>query len=420
MHARASRSGRATIRRCPASPTSSSAPTARAVPHWERLLLSLAELEPDEIVQRFAAADRRIRNRGMSYRVQGETAERTWPLSRMPLLIPESEWREIERGMIQRAELLDRTLADIYGEGRLVAEGLLPAAAVAGSRDFVAAMRGVVPPGKRWLRLYAVDIGRGPDGRWWALGDRGQAPSGSGYALENRLVVSQAFSSLYSRMNVERLAPFFRDLRAGLRAAGERSEPRIGILTPGPLSATYTEQAYLARYLGFLMVEGDDLVVRDGRAFVRTIAGLKRCDVLWRHVDARMDRPARAERCFAHRRAGSDRRHSRRRRCGRKHAGLGPRRIARPARLPAHPRPAPARRRPHHAQHRHLVVRSARGARAGAEPARLGRRSPAPFPTSFPACRAGWRSPAPSWALPTAPRCAKRSRRAASISSART
>ncbi|THD44877.1 MAG: hypothetical protein E7774_09180 [Bradyrhizobium sp.] len=255
-------------------------------PHWERLLLALAELEPDEIVQRFAAADRRIRNRGMSYRVQGETAERSWPLSRMPLLIPESEWRQIERGMIQRAELLDRVLADVYGEGRLVAEGLLPAAAVAGSRDFVAAMRGVLPPGKRWLRLYAVDIGRGPDGRWWALGDRAQAPSGSGYALENRLVVSQAFSHLYSRLNVERLAPFFRDLRAGLKSAGERSEPRIGILTPGPLSATYSEQAYLARYLGFLLVEGDDLVVRDGRAFVRTIAGLKRCDVLWRHVDA--------------------------------------------------------------------------------------------------------------------------------------
>jgi uncharacterized circularly permuted ATP-grasp superfamily protein/uncharacterized alpha-E superfamily protein len=255
-------------------------------PHWERLLRALADLEPDEIDQRFAAADRRIRNRGMSYRVQGEAAERTWPLGRMPLLIPESEWREIERGVIQRAELLDRVLADVYGEGRLIAEGLLPAAAVTGSRDFVAAMRGVAPPGGRWLRLYAADIGRGPDGRWWALGDRAQAPSGSGYALENRLVVSQAFSNLYGRMNVERLAPFFRELRNGLRAAGERSEPRIGILTPGPLSATYFEQAYLARYLGFLLVEGDDLVVSDGRVYVRTIAGLKRCDVLWRHVDA--------------------------------------------------------------------------------------------------------------------------------------
>ena len=255
-------------------------------PHWQRLLQALAALEPGEIAQRFAAADRRIRNRGMSYRVQGETSERVWPLSRMPLVIPEAEWREIAHGVAQRAELLERVLADVYGEGRLIAEGVLPAAALTGSPDFIAAMRGVAPPGKRWLRLYAADIGRGPDGRWWVLGDRAQAPSGSGYALENRLVISQAFSSLYSQMNVERLASFFRELRAGLKASGERTEPRIGILTPGPLSATYFEQAYLARYLGFLLVEGDDLVMRDGRVFVRTIAGLKRCDVLWRHVDA--------------------------------------------------------------------------------------------------------------------------------------
>jgi uncharacterized circularly permuted ATP-grasp superfamily protein/uncharacterized alpha-E superfamily protein len=255
-------------------------------PYWTRLLDSLAALGPDEVSQRFAAADRRIRNRGMSYRVQGETSERVWPLSRMPLLIPEAEWREIARGVAQRAGLLEKVLTDVYGEGRLIAEGALPAAALTGSRDFVAAMRGVKPPGKRWLRLYAADIGRGPDGRWWALSDRTQAPSGSGYALENRLVVSQAFPALYREMNVERLAPFFRELRAGLRSSGERSEPRIGILTPGPLSATYFEQAYLARYLGFLLVEGDDLVARDGRVFVRTVAGLKRADVLWRHVDA--------------------------------------------------------------------------------------------------------------------------------------
>ena len=181
---------------------------------------------------------------------------------------------------------MERVLADVYGEGRLVAEGALPAAAIVGSADFVPAMRGVTPPGGRWLRLYAADIGRGPDGHWWALGDRAQAPSGSGYAVENRLVVSQAFPTLYRDMNVERLAPFFRELRNGLKASGERSEPRIGILTPGALSATYFEQAYLARYLGLLLVEGDDLVMRDGRVFVRTIAGLKRADVLWRHVDA--------------------------------------------------------------------------------------------------------------------------------------
>jgi uncharacterized circularly permuted ATP-grasp superfamily protein/uncharacterized alpha-E superfamily protein len=254
--------------------------------HWRRMFSALAAVEPSEVQQLFAAADRRIRNRGLSYRVAGEKDERIWPVSRMPLLITEPEWRQIARGVVQRAELLERVLADVYGEASLVAEGAVPAAAVTGSIDYVAPMRGVKPPSGRWLRLYAVDIGRGPDGSWWALGDRTQAPSGCGYALENRLAFSQAFPDLYSQLNVERLAPFFRALGAGLKAAGQRSDPRIGILSPGPLSLTYYEQAYLARYLGFLLVEGDDLVMREGRVFVRTIAGLKRCDVIWRHVDA--------------------------------------------------------------------------------------------------------------------------------------
>jgi uncharacterized circularly permuted ATP-grasp superfamily protein/uncharacterized alpha-E superfamily protein len=254
--------------------------------YWTRLLTSLAADEPSEMRQRFATADRRIRSRGLSYRVAGEKDERVWPISRMPLLIPEPEWRCIAEGVAQRAMLLERVLADIYGEGQLIREGALPAAAVTGTVDYVPAMQGVQPPGGRWLRLYAVDIGRGPDGAWWALGDRAQAPSGCGYALENRLVVSQAFPDVYGDLNVERLAPFFRGLGAGLKSAGQRAEPRIGILSPGPMSLTYSEQAYLARYLGFLLVEGDDLVMSEGRIFVRTIAGMKRCDVIWRHVDA--------------------------------------------------------------------------------------------------------------------------------------
>jgi uncharacterized circularly permuted ATP-grasp superfamily protein/uncharacterized alpha-E superfamily protein len=258
----------------------------RTRPHWRHVLTSLAAYEPGEMQQRFAAADRRIRNRGLSYRVAGEKDERVWPISRMPLLITEIEWKRIAAGVAQRANLLERILTDVYGQGRLITEGALPAPAVTGTLDYVAAMRGVRPPGGQWLRLYAVDIGRGPDGSWWALNDRAQAPSGCGYALENRLVVSQAFPDLYSQLNVERLASFFRALGSGLKSAGQRAEPRIGILSPGPLSLTYSEQAYLARYLGFLLVEGDDLVMREGRIFVRTIAGLKRCDVIWRHIDA--------------------------------------------------------------------------------------------------------------------------------------
>ena len=260
-------------------------PSGRPREHWQQFLATLARMGDEQIARRFAAADRHIRDLGISYRAYGETHDRAWPLSHVPLLIPGNEWREIAAGIAQRAELLERILADVYGAGRLVAEGALPAAAVTGSPDFLRPMCGVRPPGGRWLRLYACDIGRGPDGRWWVLGDRAQAPSGSGYALENRLVLSRAFPSLYREMNVERLAPFFREFRAGLAGAAARPEPRICLLTPGSYSETYFEQAYLARYLGITLVEGDDLTVQDGVVHVRTIAGLRRADVLWRRVD---------------------------------------------------------------------------------------------------------------------------------------
>ena len=144
---------------------------------------------------------------------------------------------------MQRAELLELVLRDLYGEGRLVAEGAIPAAAIAGSTEYLRSVCGVKPPGGRYLSIYAADVGRGPDGRWWVLGDRTQAPSGAGYALENRLVLSRAFPSLYKAMNVERVAPFFEAFRDLLRGSADRDEPRIGLLTPGPFSETYFEHA---------------------------------------------------------------------------------------------------------------------------------------------------------------------------------
>jgi uncharacterized circularly permuted ATP-grasp superfamily protein/uncharacterized alpha-E superfamily protein len=254
--------------------------------HWSTLLDTLAGLGRGGVEQRFAAAGRRIHDMGVTYRVQGETRERPWPLSRLPLLLTEQEWSEIAAGVAQRADLLDLILRDVYGEGRLVAEGALPAAAVAGSPEFIRQMRGVQPVGGRWLRFYAADIGRGPDGKWWVLGDRAQAPSGAGYALENRLIMARAFPSLYRDMKVRRLAGFFRDFRAALAGAATRPDPRICLMTPGPFSETYLEQVYLARYLGFLLVEGEDLATSEGKLHVRTVAGLKRADVVWRRVDA--------------------------------------------------------------------------------------------------------------------------------------
>ncbi|MFD0936227.1 circularly permuted type 2 ATP-grasp protein, partial [Methylobacterium trifolii] len=133
--------------------------------------------------------------------------------------------------------------------------------------------------------LYAADIGRGPDGRWRVLADRTQAPSGLGYALENRMVLARTFPDVFHDLHVERFPAFFQAFRDGLVAGAERADPRICLLTSGPYSSTYVEQAALARYLGLMLVEGDDLVMQDGRLHVRTVSGLKRADALWRRID---------------------------------------------------------------------------------------------------------------------------------------
>src|SRR6201991_1801826 len=253
---------------------------------WTRFFDAFATLAPPEIERRFASADRHLREAGVTYRAPGDTADRLWSLSHLPLIIDAADWRQLTDGIAQRAQLLEMVLRDIYGEGKLVAEGAIPAAAIAGSNEYLRAVCGVKPPGGRYLSLYAADVGRGPDGRWWVLSDRTQAPSGAGYALENRLVVSRAFTSLYKSMNVERLAPFFEAFRDALRKSADRDEPRIGLLTPGSFNETYFEHATLARYLGFMLVEGDDLAVSGDRIHIRTVAGLKRLDVLLRRVDA--------------------------------------------------------------------------------------------------------------------------------------
>jgi uncharacterized circularly permuted ATP-grasp superfamily protein/uncharacterized alpha-E superfamily protein len=258
--------------------------TPRAV--WTRFFDAFAELSPGDIERRFGSADRHLREAGVTHRAPGETAERLWPLSHLPLLIDEADWQQLTAGIVQRAELLELVLSDLYGEGRLIAENAVPAAAIAGSTEYLRAVCGIKPPGGRYLNMYAADVGRGPDGRWWVLGDRTQSPSGAGYALENRLVLSRAFTTLYKSMNVERVAPFFEAFRDALRASADRDEPRIGLLTPGSFSETYFEHATLARYLGFLLVEGDDLAVSGDRIHIRTVAGLKRLDVLLRRVDS--------------------------------------------------------------------------------------------------------------------------------------
>ncbi len=261
-------------------------------PHWKPLLESFAAMGVDEMRRRFSASDRYLRDAGVFYRVyEGSTDERPWPLAHVPLLIPSAEWKALERGLVQRARLLEAVLSDVYGTQRLIGDGNLPAPLVAGSQEFLRSMVGTRPRGDRFLWFYGVDLGRAPDGRWWVLGDRAQAPSGAGYAIENRVAMTRALPDVSRGMNVERLAGFFQSFRSALGALTGSDSARVALLTPGAMNETYFEHAYLARYLGFLLVEGGDLTVRRDELYVRTVTGLKRIHALWRRLDAQFADP---------------------------------------------------------------------------------------------------------------------------------
>jgi uncharacterized circularly permuted ATP-grasp superfamily protein/uncharacterized alpha-E superfamily protein len=254
---------------------------------WHNLFDGIGQLADgrlDMLQQRVA---RQVRELGTAFRYPGESQERPWPLSALPLLIGEDEWTGIAEGVAQRADLLERVLDDVFGEQKLIAAGAIPAALITGSRAYWRSQIGVKPPGGYRLHIYAVDLARDPSGEWRVIDDHARAPVGAGYALENRLASARVMGSLQTRLHVERLAPFFSSFREGLSAVCRRAEPRIGLLTPGRFNQSYPEQAHLARYLGLLLVEGSDLAVRDDGLFVRTIEGLKRIDALWRRIDSR-------------------------------------------------------------------------------------------------------------------------------------
>src|SRR3981081_1248892 len=180
-------------------------------PHWRPFLTMLASLGADEINRRFAVADRYLHDSGGFYRVYEDPAgaERPWPLSHMPLIINPTEWAALKSGLIQRAELLELVLADAYGPAKIVRDGLVPAVLIAGNPEFLHPLVGLPPPGRAHLRFYAVDVGRGADGRWWVLGDRTQAPSGAGFVLESRLALQRAIPGIYPAIPASMNRRFF-------------------------------------------------------------------------------------------------------------------------------------------------------------------------------------------------------------------
>jgi uncharacterized circularly permuted ATP-grasp superfamily protein/uncharacterized alpha-E superfamily protein len=281
----------------PIAPASTTAPEtpAELAPAWQAFFTQLGSSGFSDLNHRNANLQRLIRDNGVTYNVYADAdgPQRPWALDLFPMLLTPQDWVSIEAGVAQRARLLDRIMADVYGPQELPKLGLLPAALVQGHPGYLRPMHGSQPAGGKFLHIAAFDLARGPDGNWWVVSQRTQAPSGLGYLLENRLSISMQFPEAFREMNVQRLAASYRALVDGMKAACpmlsmnnvNSGEARIVLLTPGPYNETYFEHAYLARYLGLTLVEGSDLMVRDDRLFLKTLQGLEPVHGILKRLD---------------------------------------------------------------------------------------------------------------------------------------
>ena len=264
-------------------------PEKQLRPHWQSLAESLTSMGQAGIERRWREGQRLIHDNGITYNVYSdpETTSRPWPLDPVPLMMDPAEWKIIEAAVIQRATLFNSVLSDLYGPQRLLREKMLPAELVFPNPAFLRPCWGIEPAGGVFLHMYAADLARSPDGQWWVLADRTQSPSGAGYALENRLVTTRVLPDVFRASHVRRVANFFQTYRDALQrlVPANRENPRIVLLTPGPYNETYFEHAFLARYLGYTLVEGGDLTVRDNRVYLKTLGGLLPVDVIVRRQD---------------------------------------------------------------------------------------------------------------------------------------
>ncbi|HYJ16179.1 MAG TPA: circularly permuted type 2 ATP-grasp protein [Candidatus Limnocylindria bacterium] len=264
--------------------------------HWTRLAQAATRAGRTALSHRAGTIRRAVEQDGVTYNVYGDPkgTDRPWEVDLLPFVISAEEWQFLAKGLAQRARLLNLVLADLYGANRLLAEGLIPPAIIHGHHNYLWPCRSIEPPGGTFLHLYACDLARSPDGRWWVMGDRTQGPSGAGYAVQNRLIVTPLYENIFRSLGVQRLANFFRTLQQQLAALAptDGEEPLVALLTAGPYNETYFEHVFLARYLGIPLVEGSDLTVRNNRVYLKTLQGLKRVHGLLRRLDDEYCDPA--------------------------------------------------------------------------------------------------------------------------------
>ena len=271
------------------SPASAAKPSETELsPTWQSFFEQLGNTGLDDLDRRTQTLARQVRDNGITYNVYASQGgpQRPWALDLFPLILTPDSWQQIEGGVKQRARLLERVMADVYGPQQLIREAMIPPALVQGHPGYLRAMHGVTPVGGTHLHIAAFDLARGPDGQWAVVSQRTQAPSGLGYLLENRLLISRQFPQAFEAMNIQRLAATYRVWVESLKAHSPVGHnAHVALLTPGPYNETYFEHAYLARYLGLTLVEGNDLTVRDERVYLRTLRGLEPVHVLLKRLD---------------------------------------------------------------------------------------------------------------------------------------
>lgn len=261
----------------------------RAVrPHWASVLSAFDELGPDELALRIGRIDRRVRETGIAYDIFSHPKQPTqrWQLDLAPVVFSVADWQWLEQALIERARLLDALLADAYGNATLMRRGLFPPELVYSDPSYLRPCQGIVPEAGP-LRFYAADLARDRDGRWMVIDSHTETLAGIGFAVANRVVHTHVAGDIFKRANALRLAPFFHNVQAALSQHAGRENARIALLTPGPHHEDYFSHAYLARYLGYLLVEGPDLRTRGNNVYLKTLEGLKEIDLLIRCVDSR-------------------------------------------------------------------------------------------------------------------------------------
>lgn len=257
--------------------------------HYRPLFQMLQELSPAELKRRQAEADLSFLHQGITFTVYGseEGTEKIFPHDLLPRIVTAAEWDVIRRGLAQRITALNHFLADIYHEGKILKDGVVPREMVYSCPQFRRQMRGLVVPRNVYVTVVGTDLVRLPDGSYAVLEDNLRVPSGVSYMLTGRQVTKRIFPQLFQRCRVEPIEHYSQSLVATLRSIAPegRPEPTVVLLTPGIYNSAYFEHAYLARQMGIELVEGRDLIVHDNLVYMRTTAGLRRVDVIYRRVD---------------------------------------------------------------------------------------------------------------------------------------